>query len=98
MNTILQQAQAMQKKIENIQEELKKKTVEATSGGGMVSVTVNGEHLLTGLTIDTLLLQDKEMLEDLIITAINEAQKKAKDMIEEAMSGVTGGLSIPGIL
>ncbi|MDE7469775.1 MAG: YbaB/EbfC family nucleoid-associated protein [Desulfovibrionaceae bacterium] len=98
MNKLLEQAQSMKKKLESLQEELKTKTVEATSGGGIVSVTVNGEHAITALHIDPIALQDKDMLQDLIITAINDAQKKVKGMIEEHMSSVTGGFSIPGLL
>lgn len=98
MNGILQQAQAMQKKIEELQASLKHKTVEATSGGGLVCVQVNGEHAITSLIIDPVVLEDKDMLQDLLITAINEAQKKVKVMIEEHMSTVTGGFSLPGIL
>lgn len=98
MNKLLEQAQSMQKKLESLQEELKTKYVEATSGGGIVCVKVNGEHALTSLTIDPVALQDKEMLQDLIITAINEAQKKVKVMIEEHMSTVTGGFSLSNLL
>ena len=98
MHKILEQAQSIQKKLESLQEELKAKHVEATSGGGIVSVKVNGEHALTSLSIDPVALQDKDMLQDLIITAVNEAQKKVKTMREEHMSSVTGGFSIPGLL
>ena len=98
MHKILEQAQSIQKKLESLQEELKAKHVEATSGGGIVSVKVNGEHALTSLSIDPVALQDKDMLQDLIITAVNEAQKKVKTMREELMSSVTGGFSIPGLL
>ncbi len=99
MNDMIRQAQVMQRKMTQAQEELKTKEVEASSGGGMVTVTCSGAQEITGVRIEASVMEagDVEMLQDLVMTAANEALKKSKDMMEEAMKGVTGGLSIPGM-
>ena len=86
--------EALQKK----QEELKKQTVDVSVGGGAVSLTMNGEKQITALKIakDAIDPEDPEMLEDLITTAVNEAGKKADEMVQKSMSEVTGGLGLPG--
>ncbi|MCX5850643.1 MAG: YbaB/EbfC family nucleoid-associated protein [Deltaproteobacteria bacterium] len=96
---IMKQAQKMQEKMLKIQEELATKTVEATSGGGMVTAVVNGRSELVALKIerDVVNPDDIEMLQDLITAAVNEGIRKAQDMIQEEMSKITGGLSIPGL-
>ncbi|MBS3741361.1 MAG: YbaB/EbfC family nucleoid-associated protein [Candidatus Cloacimonetes bacterium] len=96
---LLKQAQDMQKKISKSQKELANKTIEATSGGGMVKVVMNGNQDLLSLNIEKEVVDpdDVEMLEDLIIAAIEEAKKKVKEMVESEMSGLTGGMNIPGI-
>ena len=96
---IMKQAQKMQEKMLKMQEELATKTVEATSGGGMVTAVVNGRSELVALKIerDVINPDDIEMLQDLITAAVNEGIRKAQDMIQEEMSKITGGLSIPGL-
>jgi len=99
MNEMLRQAQIMQRKMTEAQDGLKAKEVEASSGGGMVTVKVTGAQEVTEVLIEPSVMEsgDVEMLQDLVMTAANEALKKSKDMMEEAMKGVTGGLSIPGM-
>jgi hypothetical protein len=99
MNEMLRQAQIMQRKMTEAQDELKAREVEASSGGGMVTVKVTGAQELTEVRIEASVMEagDVEMLQDLVMTAANEAIKKSKEMMEEAMKGVTGGLSIPGM-
>jgi DNA-binding YbaB/EbfC family protein len=99
MNEMLRQAQIMQRKMTEAQDGLKTKEVEASSGGGMVTVKVTGAQELTEVRIEASVMEagDVEMLQDLVMTAANEAIKKSKEMMEEAMKGVTGGLSIPGM-
>ena len=92
------QMQNMLKKAKKMQEELKKQTVDVSVGGGAVSLTMNGEKQITALKIakDAIDPEDPEMLEDLITTAVNEAGKKADEMVQKSMSQVTGGLGLPG--
>jgi nucleoid-associated protein EbfC len=99
MNDMIRQAQVMQRKMTQAQEELKTKEVEASSGGGMVTVKCTGAQEITAVVIEESVMEagDVEMLQDLVMTATNEAIKKSKDMMEEAMKGVTGGMSIPGM-
>ncbi len=95
----MKQAQQMQAKMMRVQEELEIKTVEATSGGGMVTAVVNGKHELMSLKIekDVVDPEDIEMLQDLIVAAVNEGVRKAQEMAQEEMSKITGGLNIPGL-
>lgn len=95
----MKQAQKMQSKMEKKQEELKKETVEASAGGGVVTVVVNGGQEVVDIDIDPEVLdpEDIEMLEDLVLAATNEAMTKAKDMMEQEMGQLTGGLNIPGM-
>jgi len=99
MNEMIRQAQVMQRKMTQAQDELKTKEVEASSGGGMVTVKCTGAQEITAVVIEESVMEagDVEMLQDLVMTAANEAIKKSKDMMEEAMKGVTGGMSIPGM-
>ncbi|BCS87275.1 YbaB/EbfC family nucleoid-associated protein [Pseudodesulfovibrio sediminis] len=99
MNEMVRQAQIMQRKMTEAQDALKEQTVEASSGGGMVTVKVTGQQEVVDVVIEASVMEagDVEMLQDLIMTATNEALKKSKDMMEEAMKGVTGGMSIPGM-
>ncbi len=96
---IMRQAQAFQEKLMKLQEEAGKKTVEASSGGGMITVVANGRQEILAVKIDPEIIKsgDVEMLQDLIIAAVNEAIKKAQAMMAEEMKGVTGGLQIPGL-
>ena len=100
VGNLLKQAQEMQARISKIQEELGQKTVEGSAGGGMVQVTVNGQLNLCGLKIDPSVInsEEKEMLEDLILAAVNDGMRKARDMVSAEMSKVTGGLKIPGLI
>ena len=95
----MRQAQAFQEKLMKLQEEAGKKTVEASSGGGMITVVANGRQEILAVKIDPEIIKsgDVEMLQDLIIAAVNEAIKKAQAMMAEEMKGVTGGLQIPGL-
>lgn len=99
---ILKQAQKMQEQLAKIQEEAGNKTVEASSGGGMVNVVANGRQEILSVKIekDVINPDDVEMLQDLIVAATNEALRKAKDMMAEEMKGLTGGLglNIPGLM
>lgn len=96
---IMKQAQMMQQKMAKLQEEASLKTAEATSGGGAVTVTVNGKNEIKSLSIkpEAVDPNDVEMLQDLIIAAVNEALKKVHEEISEEMSKITGGLNIPGL-
>ncbi len=100
MGNLLKQAQEMQARISKIQEELGQKTVEGSAGGGMVQVTVNGQFNLTGVKIEPAVVngEEKEMLEDLILAAVNDGMRKARDMVSSEMSKITGGLKIPGLM
>ncbi|MFH1915253.1 MAG: YbaB/EbfC family nucleoid-associated protein [Pseudomonadota bacterium] len=99
MNEMIRQAQIMQRKMSEKQEQLKSMTVEASSGGGMVTVTVTGGQELVGVSIEPSVVEagDVEMLQDLVLTAANEALKKSKELMEKELSTVTGGLNIPGM-
>ena len=82
-----------------IQEEAATKTVEATAGGGMVTVQANGAMQITNITIDPEVLKsgDADMLKDLLVAATNEALRKAKELMAEEMKSLTGGMGIPGM-
>ncbi|MCD6035186.1 MAG: hypothetical protein K0R63_927 [Rickettsiales bacterium] len=94
---IMKQAQAMQKKITQMQEELGSQSFEGKAGGGLVTATVNGKGELTKLTFDKSVVDpnDTELLSDLVIAAFNDGKKKADDAANDAMSGVTGGMGLP---
>ena len=85
--------------MEKIQAEIEEKTVESTSGGGVVKVVVNGKKELVSLNISPEAVDpdDVETLEDLVIAAVNDALKQAEEMMAQGMSAVTGGLNIPGL-
>ncbi|TSA26834.1 YbaB/EbfC family nucleoid-associated protein [bacterium] len=99
LQDLLKQAQKMQKKMVESQEALAQKTVEASAGGGMVNVVMNGNQELISLKIEKEVVdpEDVEMLEDLIIAAVEEARQKIKEMVEQEMFGLTGGIKIPGL-
>ena len=100
MGDLLKQAQEMQGRIAKIQEELGQKTVAGSAGGGMVQVTVNGQFNLTTVKIEPSVINpaEKEMLEDLIAAAVNDAMRKAREMVSTEMSKITGGFKIPGLM
>lgn len=95
---LMREAQKMQAKMAKVQEELKAKTVEAQSGGGMVRVVCNGQQEILGITIEPELLKedDVEMVQDLILAAVNEALQRSRAMAQEELAQITGGLDIPG--
>ena len=97
---IMKQAKKLQERMAQLQDELALKTVEASAGGGMVSVLVNGRHELVSLKIEKEVVnpEDLDMLQDLIISAVNEGVRKAQEMATAEMAKITGGLSIPGLL
>ncbi len=96
----MKQAKKMQEKIAGIQAELESKTVEATAGGGMVTVIVNGKFEILSLKIDKEVVnpEDVDMLQDLIMAAVNEGIRKAQEMATAEMSKITGGFNIPGLM
>ncbi|MCZ6580994.1 MAG: YbaB/EbfC family nucleoid-associated protein [Nitrospirota bacterium] len=99
MGNLLKQAQEMQSKMGKIQEEAATKTVEASAGGGMVTIQANGAMQITKIAIDPEVLKagDSEMLQDLLVAATNEALRKAKELMAEEMKSLTGGMGIPGM-
>lgn len=99
MGNLFKQAQQMQQKMAKMQEELAQRTVEASVGGGMVSVTVNGRNEVLRLKIEPQVVDphDIEMLEDLVLAGVNEALRKSQEMISDEMSKLTGGMKIPGL-
>lgn len=96
---ILKQAQAMQQKLLELQEKMGENKVEATAGGGMVTVIANGKQEVLSIKIDPGAIDptDLEMLEDLVCAAVNEALRKAREMVTEEMGKLTGGLKLPGL-
>ena len=99
MNSIMQQAQQMQQKMADIQEQLKTKTATGTAGGGMVTVTANGKNEILSIVIEKEIIsvEEKEMLQDLITAATNDALRKVSDLGKAEMSKLTGGMNIPGV-
>ena len=99
---ILKQAQEMQARMIAVQEELKNKTVEASVGGGAVLVKVNGQKEVLSVNLSNDIVkeaqEDKEMLEDLILSAVSEAMRQAEELAEKEMGSVTGGMNIPGLI
>jgi DNA-binding YbaB/EbfC family protein len=97
---IMKQAQKMQQRMLQLQEELAAKTVEATAGGGMVAVTVNGKFEVLSLKIEKEVVnpEDIDMLQDLIVAAVNEGVRKAQEMASAEMAKITGGMQIPGLM
>jgi len=99
MQKLMQQAQVFQQKMQQIQEELGRRTVTASAGGGMVTATMNGKQELLRIDIEPTVIDPAEaaMLQDLIVAAVNEVQKKAQEMARGEMGQLTGGLPIPGL-
>ncbi len=97
---LMKQAQKMQSQMAKIQEEMSGKTVEASAGGGMVKAVANGKQELVSVSIEKEVVdpEDVEMLQDLLVAAVNEALKKSQEMMAEEMSKITGGLPIPGMM
>jgi len=90
----------MQERMAQLQDELASKTVDATAGGGMVSVTVNGKFELLSIKIEKEVVnpEDVDMLQDLVVAAVNEGIRKAQEMAASEMGKITGGLQIPGLM
>jgi DNA-binding YbaB/EbfC family protein len=99
MNQLMKQAKKMQEQMAKLQEELEQKTVEASAGGGVVTVVANGKKEVTEIRIapEAVDPDDVEMLQDLIMAAVNEALRQAEEMVQSEMNKITGGLSIPGL-
>lgn len=99
MQGILKQAQRMQQQIASLQDEMKDRRIEATSGGGAVRAVVDGKQELVTLEIDEDVIDpaDKEILIELVMTAVNLATSNAREMVETEMNKITGGLSLPGL-
>lgn len=99
MNDLLRQAQIMQNKIMQARDEAGTRTVEASSGGGMVRVVCNGKQEILSISIakEAVNPDDVEMLQDLALTAVNEALRQARDLMEHEMDALTGGMKLPGM-
>ena len=97
---IMKQAKKMQERMAQLQDDLASKTVDATAGGGMVSVTVNGKFELLSIKIEKEVVnpEDVDMLQDLVVAAVNEGIRKAQEMAASEMGKITGGLQIPGLM
>ncbi len=99
LGDMMKQVQQMQAKMAEMQAELETAEVEGTSGGGMVKVVANGKNEIQSITIDPEVVdkEDVEMLQDLIVAAINQAHEKSSEMQQSRMSAITGGMNIPGM-
>ena len=100
MGNMMKQAQKLQAKMAKMQEELANQTVEGTAGGGMVTVVANGRQQVLSITIDKEVVDpdDLEMLQDLVMAAVNDALSKAQEMVASEMGKLTGGMNIPGLI
>lgn len=99
MGNLMKQAQQFQNRMAKLQQELEQKTVEATAGGGMVTVVVNGQQELLSIKIDPEVVdpEDIDMLQDLVLAAVNDGMARAKKMVNDEMGKLTGGLNLPNI-
>jgi len=99
MGNMMKQAQKLQSKMAKMQEELADRTVESSAGGGMVRAVVNGKQQLVSLEIEKEVVdpEDVEMLQDLLVAAVNDALDKSQQMMSDEMGKLTGGLNIPGL-
>lgn len=99
MNAMMKQAQQLQKKMMKTQAELAKKTIEASAGGGMVKVVANGGQKIESIVVEKEVVdpEDIEMLQDLLLAAVNDALNKSQEMVSSEMNKLTGGLNIPGL-
>jgi nucleoid-associated protein EbfC len=100
MGNMMKQAQKLQAQMLKMQEDLGEKTVETSSGGGMVKVVANGKQQVVSITIEKEVVDpdDVEMLQDLVLAAVNDALTKSQEMVASEMSKLTGGLNIPGLM
>ena len=99
MQNLMKQAQMMQQKIATLQKELETRELEVSSGGGAVKIKINGKQEILSLSLDKEAVdpEDVETLEELVMTAVNQAVKESQDMVSGAMNKVTGGMNIPGL-
>lgn len=99
MNNMMKKVQKLQAEMAKMQEELKLRTLEATAGGGAVKVVINGDKQLVSVKIDPAAVDpaDTELLEDMIMAAVNEAVKKVDDLMAQEMGKLTGGMKLPGM-
>lgn len=99
MRFLMKQAQEMQKKMEAIKEQLSHKELKVSSGGGMVELLINGQQEIKEIHINPGIIdpEDKEMLEDLVQAAVNEGIRQSKEMVNEEMKKLTGGINLPGL-
>ncbi|MCP3890983.1 MAG: YbaB/EbfC family nucleoid-associated protein [Desulfobulbaceae bacterium] len=99
LSNVMQQAKAMQEKMAKIQEDLSKKSITGSAGGGMVQVTVNGQGEVLSVAIEKPVIDPEEakMLQDLVTAATNDALRRAKDLSKQELGQLTGGLDIPGL-
>ncbi|MFT5700640.1 MAG: DNA-binding YbaB/EbfC family protein [Desulforhopalus sp.] len=99
INNIMQQAKSMQEKMAKIQEDLSKKTLIGSAGGGMVEVTVNGQGEVLRISIEKVVIDpsEAEMLQDLVVAATNDALRRAKELSQQELGSLTGGMNIPGL-
>ena len=100
MGNLLKKAQQLQEKMAKLQDELNEKTIETSAGGGMVTVIATGKQEIASIKIDPEVVnkEDIEMLEDLVLAAVNDALSQAKQMVSEEMTQLTGGVNIPGLM
>ncbi len=96
---LMREAQRLQQQMAAVQEEVAQKKVEATSGGGMVTVEANGKQEIVSIKIDPEVINkdDAQMLEDLVLAACNEALRKSRELVQQELGKLTGGLKIPGL-
>jgi DNA-binding YbaB/EbfC family protein len=99
MKFLMKQAQMMQKKMEEAKEELAQKEIKVSSGGGIIEIIINGQQEIKEIKIepDVINVQEKEMLEDLILVAVNESIRQSKELAAQEMTKLTGGINVPGL-
>ena len=99
LGSIMKQAQKIHAQMARMQEELAARTVEASAGGGMITVVASGKQEIVSIKIEPEVVDagDREMLQDLVVAAVNEALRKSQEMVSEEMKKITGGLNIPGL-
>ena len=100
MGDLLRQAEKLQMELRKAQQELAERTVEASAGGGMVTVVANGKQEIVSIKIDPEVVNkdDVEMLEDLIVAAVNEARGRAQELMMSELTKITGGMNVPGLM
>ena len=94
---MMRQAQKLQAELQKVQEELENSTVEGSSGGGVIKVIMTGKQTIESITIDPETLDDIELLQDLVVAAVNDAFNKTQEMAASKMGAITGGMNIPGL-